>query len=164
MTSRPHPRQDPEPRTPDVAVVILEGDFLSTAIAPIEVFYSAGVLWNQIHGQEPEPRFRVRTASVDGAAVGGVCSLQLRPGLSIAEIERTDLFILSAAGWDAFEGKRADLRLLDWLRAMNDRGTRIAGICPGVAILAECGLLDGRRATTHWGGAEAVRELYPKVL
>jgi hypothetical protein len=50
----------------DVTVVILEDGYASTAIAPIEIFHSAGVVWNWLHGEPLQPRFRVRTASVNG--------------------------------------------------------------------------------------------------
>ncbi|MGH7034304.1 MAG: hypothetical protein ACREFL_11290 [Stellaceae bacterium] len=46
----------------DVTVVLLEAGYASTAIAPIEVFHSAGVVWNWLHGTDLRPRFRVRTA------------------------------------------------------------------------------------------------------
>ncbi len=54
----------------DVTVVLLEAGYASTAIGPIEVFHSAGVLWNWLHGTEQQPRFRVRTASIDGGPIG----------------------------------------------------------------------------------------------
>jgi transcriptional regulator GlxA family with amidase domain len=54
--------------------------------------------------------------------------------------------------------------LLTWLRKWHARGAVIAGVCTGVAFLAEAGLLDGRRATTHWGVADIFRARYPKVL
>ncbi|HEY7690144.1 MAG TPA: hypothetical protein VH835_15705, partial [Dongiaceae bacterium] len=48
----------------DVTVVLLDEGYASTAIGPIEVFHSAGMLWNWLHGESPQPRFRVRTASI----------------------------------------------------------------------------------------------------
>jgi hypothetical protein len=54
----------------------LGGDYVSTALAPIEVFQSAGVLWTRLHDQPEHPRFRVHTASVDGGPVPTVCSLK----------------------------------------------------------------------------------------
>ncbi len=57
-----------------------------------------------------------------------------------------------------------DTPLLPWLRKWYARGAYIAGVCTGVAFLAEAGLLDGRQATTHWGVAELYRQRYPKVL
>ena len=57
----------------DVTVVLLEDGYASTAVGPIEVFHSAGLLWNWLHGATPQPRFRVRVASIDGARVTSLC-------------------------------------------------------------------------------------------
>jgi transcriptional regulator GlxA family with amidase domain len=52
---------------------------------------------------------------------------------------------------------------IPWLRELHANGALIAGVCTGVAILAEAGLLDGRRATTHWAVADHYRKRFPKV-
>ena len=53
--------------------------------------------------------------------------------------------------------------VLDALRAAHARGARVASICTGAFVLAHTGLLDGRRATTHWAHAERLAERYPAV-
>jgi len=148
----------------DVTVVLLEAGYASTAIAPIEVFHSAGVVWNWLHGTDLRPRFRVRTASIDGKRVTSLCALGLMPECAIADIERTDIVILPAAGWDVIDRIAATTPLLAWLRQCHAKGAYIAGVCTGVAFLAEAGLLDGKAATTHWGVADIFRRRYPKVL
>lgn len=147
----------------DVTVVLLEAGYASTAIGPIEVFHSAGLLWNWLHGEAPQPRFRVRVASIDGADVTSLCSLGLTPQCAIRDIRRTDIVILPASGWDVQDRIARSTPLLPWLRKWHARGAYIAGVCTGVAFLAECGLLDGRQATTHWGVADIMRQRYPKV-
>jgi transcriptional regulator GlxA family with amidase domain len=147
----------------DVTVVLLDEGYVSTAIAPIEIFHSAGVLWNWLHGDAVQPRFRVRVASIDGRAVTSLCALRLTPECAIADIEKTDIIILPASGWDVQGEIARNTPLLPWLRKWHEHGAWIAGVCTGVAFLAECGLLDGRNATTHWGVADIFRQRYPRV-
>jgi transcriptional regulator GlxA family with amidase domain len=148
----------------DVTIVLLEDGYASTAIGPIEVFHSAGALWNWLHGEPQRPRFRVRIASLDGKPVNSLCALGLVPNCSIEDIRRTDVIILPASGWDVMDRIAKASALLPWLRKWHARGVTIAGICTGAAFLAEAGLLDGKRATTHWAVADILRERYPKVL
>ncbi len=146
-----------------MTIVLLDGGYSSTAIGPIEVFHSAGVVWNWLHGEEVKPRFRVRVASLDGKKVTVVHSLGLVPECSIADIKHTDIIIVPAPGWDLLDEIARNSALVPWLKKWHARGAYIAGVCSGVAFLAECGMLDGKQATTHWGVAEVMRARYPKV-
>lgn len=53
--------------------------------------------------------------------------------------------------------------MLDTLRAAHERGARVVSVCSGAFALAHAGLLDGRRATTHWMYAAALAERFPAV-
>jgi len=156
-------RRPPRQRLLDVTVVVLEDGYASTAIAPIEIFHSAGVVWNWLHGEPEQPRFRVRTASVNGRKVKAAGSLRLTPDGSLNDVRHTDIILVAAPGWNELDRIAKATPLVPWLRKWHARGAYIAGACTGVAYLAESGILDGRQATTHWGVADIYRERYPKV-
>ncbi len=58
----------------------------------------------------------------------------------------------------------ADRALLSWLRRTAPRARRFGSVCTGAFLLAEAGLLDGKRVATHWKRARELQERYPKVL
>jgi transcriptional regulator GlxA family with amidase domain len=70
---------------------------------------------------------------------------------------------LIVAGGEGSRTAAACERTLAFVRAMGKRGIRIASVCSGAFILAEAGLLDGRRATTHWQRTRQLMAAYPKV-
>ena len=147
----------------DVTVVLLDGNYASTALGPIEVFHSAGALWHALKGGVPDPRFRVTTASIDGEGVTSPYGVTLSAQRAIRQVAHADIIILPATGLDLDEKLRAHRDVIGWLREWHAKGAYIAGICTGAAYLAEAGLLDGRHATTHWAVAEAYAQRYPKV-
>lgn len=153
----------PAERPIDVTIVVFDTGFCSTAVGPFEVFYGAGVLWNRFRGETEHPRFRVRCASIDGRPVTSFYGVTLTPQCALDDIGDTDVVMLMAVDPSHTEGIVKGTTLLPWLRSSYDAGAIIAGLCGGVALLAEAGLLDGRRATTHWAVAELYRQRYPRA-
>jgi transcriptional regulator GlxA family with amidase domain len=76
---------------------------------------------------------------------------------------RGDIHTLIITGIDAPEDARRDPGLIRWLRRRAPRARRIVGLCTGTYVLAEAGLLEGRRATTHWSDCDTLARLYPGV-
>lgn len=147
----------------EVTVVLVEGGMPSTAVAPLEVFSSCGVLWNAMRGDPADPPFQVRTASRDGLGVETAVNLRLEPTCGLDEVTHTDVVIVSAVGADIEQACPANATLYPWLRERHEQGATVAGVCAGAALVAEAGLLDGRPGTTHWGVVEACRRRYPQV-
>jgi AraC family transcriptional activator FtrA len=104
--------------------------------------------------------YRFATAAVEpgdlkglgGVRVVGDGGLELLDGASV----------IVAPGWRGLDAPVPAL-LLDALRAAHARGARLMSICSGVFVLAATGLLDGRRATTHWRYADALRQRHPEI-
>jgi transcriptional regulator GlxA family with amidase domain len=127
------------------------------------VFRDAGVLWNVLRGEAPAPRFHVRSASIGGRAVRPDAPYEIRPDLSLDAVRKTDLVFVPSAGLGLDELLARNRPVIEFLRRMRDGGAQIASVCSGVALPAAAGLLDGRRATTHWGLVEEYRARFPRA-
>jgi transcriptional regulator GlxA family with amidase domain len=147
----------------DITVLFLDETFSSTAIGPMEVFRHSGMLWNYLRGMRPSPRFQVTTASVDGRPVRCDGPIQIQPQAALTAIRKTDLIFIPTTGISLDDVVERNAPVVPWLRRWHKRGAAIASVCSGVGLVAATGLLDGKRATTHWGLAERFREKYPKV-
>jgi len=73
------------------------------------------------------------------------------------------LDILILPGGPGARRERRNSRLIEWLRHQNSRIEILASVCTGAVLLAESGLLDQCRATTHWRWIEWMRTEYPRV-
>lgn len=147
----------------EVTVLFLDDTFSSTAIGPMEVFRHAGTLWNILTGTKPVPRFRVTTASADGRAVRCDGAIHIKPDVALTAIRKTDLIFIPTTGLSIEDVVERNAPVVPWLRRWHKRGAAIASVCSGVGLIAATGMLDGKRATTHWALAERFREKYPRV-
>ena len=147
----------------DVTVLLLDQTFSSTAVGPMEVFRHAGWLWNHLTGKPAEPRFQVSVASADGGPVLCDGPIRIQPMTAIHNIRKTELVFIPSTGLSLDDVVERNAALVPWLKRWHKRGAAIASVCSGVGLVAATGMLNGKRATTHWALAERFREKYPKV-
>ncbi|OLP00257.1 AraC family transcriptional regulator [Mycolicibacterium porcinum] len=136
----------------EVVIVVFDGMKLLDAAGPAEVFAEA----NRFGAD-----YRLRIASVDGVDVTTSIGTSFAVTDRISEIDGVDTVLVS--GGDDLVGRPIDPALVTALRDLPARTRRLASICTGSFILAAAGLLDNRRATTHWRHARLLARAYPTI-
>jgi transcriptional regulator GlxA family with amidase domain len=146
-----------------ITILFLDQMFASTAIGPMEVFRHAGYLWNVLTGTGTAPHFHVTTASADGEPVSCDGSIRIQAQVALEDVAETDLIFVPTTGLSVDDVVERNAAVVPWLKSRSERGVPIAAVCSGVGLVAAAGLIDGKRATTHWALAERFREKYPAV-
>src|SRR5262245_43562923 len=106
------------------------------------------------------PWYDFEVCSIDSGPLRATGAIQVRARRGLAAIAAADTIIVP--GWRD-PAETPPRRLLEALRRAHRRGARVVSICSGVFVLAAAGLLDGKRATTHWRYTEILRARYPSI-
>jgi len=118
--------------------------------APFEVFARCG-------------GYRVELATNSNrGVVGSSCGLELR-GAKDYRTLRGAIDTIMVPGGDGAEEILCNEGFLEWLKRMSGRVRRIGSICTGAYLLAAAGILDGKRAVTHWDWCGRLAERFPRV-
>ena len=156
MTPKP-PRLTPN-GSRAVEVLAYPAVQLLDVTGPLQVFASANALMSKAGHAEP---YTVRIVAKDGPTVeasAGV-GLAVHPLPSIGAAVDT----LVIPGGDGVNAAADDAVLVDWVRTRAGRARRTASVCTGAFLLAASGVLDGRRAATHWGFCAELARRFPAV-
>lgn len=105
--------------------------------------------------------YQLKIASVDGHDVTTSIGTTLGVTDSISAIDTVDTVMV--AGSDNLPQRPIDPELVEAIRSIANRTRRLASICTGSFVLAQAGLLGGRRATTHWREARLLARAFPDV-
>ncbi|MFC9330375.1 helix-turn-helix domain-containing protein [Kitasatospora sp. NPDC057015] len=116
---------------------------------------------NEVFGSAPDavsvPWYELEVCGADAVQVG---RFRLEPDFGLERLRRADTVIVP--GW-ADVDVDPPAELVDAVRAAHQAGARVASLCTGAFVLAAAGLLDGRRATTHWAHTGVLADRYPAI-
>ncbi|MER5512321.1 helix-turn-helix domain-containing protein [Streptomyces sp. NPDC002766] len=135
-----------------VAVAMADGLPLLEMAIPGRIF--------GLHLDQPElPRHTVLAVAVDNTPITTAEGISLGPPHGLDAIDRAGLVVVPT--WHPPGSVPPPERLLDALRQAHRDGAVIVGLCLGAFVVAAAGLLEGRRATTHWAYADALAAMHP---
>lgn len=137
---------------------------LLDACGPMEAFWRAELEMREACKSVGDERvaYRTRVASIEGGI------LETHVGLPIVaerleDLEDEPIDTVIVAGTFVADQMVLDAKLIRWLERMAPRIRRICSVCVGAFYLAAAGLLEGRRATTHWRSADELARRFPAV-
>lgn len=136
-----------------VVIVLFDGAQPLDVTGPMDALTSAARF---VDGEVP---YLVQTASAGGASVRMAGGLKVVPDLALEDVPGADVLLVPGGpGVPA-----ADPRIVTWLARNAAAFERVVSVCTGAFLLAEAGLLDGRRATTHWDSCDELARRFPQV-
>ena len=135
-----------------VLIVLFDGVQSLDVTGPLEVFAHAS-------DTVGTGCYEITTASVGGRAVRSGSGLRIGPDLHLAQAATPDTVIVPGGAGS----REPQPELVGWLRRTGARAERIVSVCTGAFLLAEAGLLAGRRATTHGSWCDVLARRYPDV-
>jgi transcriptional regulator GlxA family with amidase domain len=136
-----------------VVALCLEGVVAFDLAAPAQAF---SVAWTP----GGKPQYEFSTCSLDGGELTSTTGFGVVPGGDVSLLERADTVVVPAY-FDVFSPPPPEA--VEALRGAAERGTRVISVCTGAFALAHAGLLDGRRATTHWAFTEELSARFPAI-
>lgn len=142
-----------------VAILIFPDVEVLDFCGPFEVF-SVTRLDDTRRREDPSP-FEVRLVAETRDVVVATGGLKVTPDCTLDECPPLDVLVVPG-GWGTRQGIK-NPRLLEWIAARGAVVPMLTSVCTGSMLLGYAGLLDGRRATTHWRSLEWMRESFPRV-
>jgi transcriptional regulator GlxA family with amidase domain len=144
-----------------VAMVAFADAQILDVVGPLEVFSRAARLLCDEGKRGPYP-YSVEILAPRRGRVVTSSGIGLLANRSFREV-RSGIDTLFVAGGRGVDSALHDRALIQWLQRMSGRVDRLASVCTGAFILAEAGLLDGKRAATHWSSCSRLAQRYPRV-
>ncbi|HIH9250421.1 TPA: GlxA family transcriptional regulator [Enterobacter ludwigii] len=143
-----------------ILIIVPDGGMLFEAAGIADILMQA----NRLHPEGlAHPCYRIIIATTQShQVIHGQSGLNLLADYRLPELdprEPLDTIIITGRGMNEQESTA----VVDWLHLAAPHARRIASICGGAMLLAQTGLLDGRRATTHWRLLETLQTQYPAI-
>jgi transcriptional regulator GlxA family with amidase domain len=141
-----------------VAILVFDGVEVLDFCGPFEVFSAVRGGGAQ---RDTAPLFRVFTVAEEDRIITATGGLEVKPSDTLDACPPVEILIVP--GGQGTRREVGNAPLMSWLAGRAPATPVMASVCTGAFLLAQTGLLDGKRATTHWASMDRLRQTYPHV-
>ncbi len=142
----------------NVGILIFDGVEVLDFAGPFEVFSRTRLVpgVEERRSEESAP-FNVFLVAKSTEAIRATANLRVLPRFSFGDTPAIDILVVP--GGHGTRGLLQDQETLSWIRGVAGSARHTTAVCTGALLLAQAGLLQGRKATTHWGAYDLLESL-----
>jgi transcriptional regulator GlxA family with amidase domain len=145
-----------------IVFVAAPGTEILDLVGPLQVFARASDMYCR-ENPVAQPIYSVEVVSISsGRSLTANCGLHFNADKTLREVSGK-IDTLLVAGGNAIEQNEINAEAVRWLKKISPRIRRVGSVCTGAMLLARAGLLDGRRATTHWNWCHTLIKRAPRA-
>jgi transcriptional regulator GlxA family with amidase domain len=157
-------RTDPTARaTKTIVFLAFPGSQILDITGPYQVFVRAAEIFLRTHPKATTPYKVLLASTTRSKAIPTNCGLNLTASVVLRSV-RAPIHTLLVVGGSGVEKASHDKEVIAWLRNVSPHVERLGSICTGAFLLASAGLLDGKRAATHWKWANELACRYQNIM
>lgn len=138
-----------------VAFVMSEGAVMIDFAGPWEVFSNVHLYGDKVAPDQMHP-FHLYTVAESKGAIRASGGMRIEPDYTFEDAPQPTVVVVPAQGNDS-------PRVMDWIRKMTKQSDVVMSVCTGAFLLAEAGVLNGKKATTHHEAYESLQYRFPEI-
>lgn len=143
-----------------VSVFVPEHGVIEAVTPPFRTFQTANEF---LAAFGKKPKFEVEYVGLNEYVAANNGEYTVRTNRLLKDVLETDLLIIPPAFGDTERGIQANAAAIPHFARLHERGARLASLCIGAFLLAETGLLKGKKCSTHWAHIQEFKNKYPDV-
>jgi transcriptional regulator GlxA family with amidase domain len=146
-----------------VFVTAIKGAAALNTVSVFDAFTKSNAAWRFLTGDQGPPLFDPYVVGLSSQTVRFQNGVTVRPAVVAQRDDIPEIVVVPGLDDDVPPSLEANIGWVDWIEHWSRSGTVVTSSCTGAFVLAEAGVLDGKRATTHWVAEPLFKASYPRV-
>jgi len=144
-----------------ISVFVPEYGVIEAVTPPFRTFHTANEV---LIGAGKEPIFKVEYVGLSEYVPANNGEYMIKTDRLLKDVVETDLLVIPPVYGDTAKGVETNAAAIPYFKNLHNGGSSIASLCLGAFLLAETGLLDGKKCSTHWAHISEFRNRYPQIV